>query len=96
MALAICISCGSTKRRALGRCRHCGYSPIGDNLAMAKSLMLSTQWITDDGEPQVMADRTTAAQPPSRDDCAWKEKRLAFRCSGAPASTAPAAAPPAC
>ena len=52
MPLAICISCGFAKKRPFAKCGRCGYSPAGDRPAMAKSLMVSTDWRTDDGEPR--------------------------------------------
>lgn len=42
--IAVCISCGSLKRRPFDSCTYCGYDPRSDNVAMAKSLVLSDRY----------------------------------------------------
>ncbi len=41
MASAVCLKCGLLKRHPMDSCRSCGYCPVGDDLAMAKSIVLS-------------------------------------------------------
>lgn len=41
MSGAVCLKCGCMKRHPLDSCRACGYCPVGDNLAMAQSIVLS-------------------------------------------------------
>jgi len=39
---AVCVSCGAFKRRALARCKHCGYLP-GTDYEIARAVILSRQ-----------------------------------------------------
>jgi hypothetical protein len=39
---AVCVSCGRFKRRALARCKHCGYLPDTD-YEIARAVILSRQ-----------------------------------------------------
>jgi len=44
---AVCISCGSFKKSALGRCKKCGFEPNND-YAAARSLILSETHILNE------------------------------------------------
>ena len=51
MSTAICLKCGTTKRHPMARCGSCGYCPMGDSLAMVKSVILSSSYqIREDEE----------------------------------------------
>ena len=39
---SVCVSCGQFKRRALERCKHCGYLP-GTDYEIARAVILSRQ-----------------------------------------------------
>lgn len=47
MATAICVRCGSEKRRTLARCRHCGLDPRSNLVHHAHSVILSIDRFED-------------------------------------------------
>ncbi|HVR39062.1 MAG TPA: hypothetical protein VMU84_08190 [Thermoanaerobaculia bacterium] len=45
--LAICISCGTSKKRPWARCSRCGFDPSRDEMSLVKSVYLSTERYDD-------------------------------------------------
>jgi hypothetical protein len=53
MPYAVCIQCGEGKRRPYSKCHRCGFLPLGDDVAMAKSIILSTERKFSRGETPI-------------------------------------------
>jgi hypothetical protein len=61
MGRAVCLKCGAEKKGPFVTCPACGYAPGVDKAAMARSLMLSTRGVDEDGERYLSAEELSAA-----------------------------------
>ena len=66
MTLAVCLQCGSMKVGALTPCPGCGYDPSGDDVAIAKALLLSDQHASP-ASLEAASQRIKAGEPPELD-----------------------------
>jgi len=79
MGVAVCIKCGAYKGSPFQRCPDCGFSPEGDHLAMAQSLILSTAYYDEDRDyiptKQELSDASTIIKSGGTID--WDKSKLA-------------------